>query len=43
MEYNNKHSERDFEEDISWVAQIARGYAVKEFIDKWRNRIIFDD
>ncbi len=21
MEYNNKHSEKDFEEDVSWIAQ----------------------
>ena len=44
MEYNNnKHSEKDFEEDVSWIAQSARGHTVTEFIEKWRNRTIFDD
>ena len=43
MEYNNKHSEKDFEEDLSWIAQSARGHTVTEFIEKWRNRTIFDD
>ena len=43
MEYNNKHSEKDFEEDVSWRAQSARGHTVTEFIEKWRNRTIFDD
>ncbi len=39
----NKKTQKDFEEDVSWIAQSARGHDVTEFITKWKDKVIFDD
>jgi len=40
---NKIKTEKQFEEDAHWIAEIARGYVVREFIEKWKDRLIFDD
>ena len=39
----DKKTQKDFEEDVSWIAQSARGHDVTEFITKWKDKVIFDD
>jgi len=38
-----KYTEEDFKKDVSWIGQMPKGYVVREFIEKWKDRIIFDD
>jgi len=37
------HTEEEFERDVIWIGELTRECIVKEFLEKWRNRIIFDD
>ena len=40
---SNIKTEEEFQEDVSWIAQSARGHDVTEFINKWKDRVIYDD
>lgn len=39
---NDKMTEEQFYEDLSWIGQMPRGYVVKETFEKWKDRIRFD-
>ena len=43
MENNKIFTEEQFEEDAHWIAEMARGYIVREFIEKWSKRVRFTE
>ena len=40
---NQKYTEEQFYQDLSWISQMPRGHIVQEIYEKWRDRCIFDD
>ena len=35
--------EKDFEEDLFWIAHHPRSQTARDIFEKWKDRVIFDD